>query len=192
MQKKSFQLASWISPAQSSPSSWPWLQLSGWPAFHFLEWRFNKHDCDADCIGDVGYIRMNSPSNNWAYSIRFLKSKATAVRYTFSAYQENTVISMINCESLLLSLDRTQRSYISWLTWMLADFHRPISRCFPLPCQSAQAKSSPSLQFAFVSIAKKESHWCYVCVRKLVKHSCCTSVLQCLLCPATLRSYFRQ
>lgn len=36
VQKKSFQLASCINPAQSSPASWPWLQLSGWPGFHLL------------------------------------------------------------------------------------------------------------------------------------------------------------
>lgn len=36
VQKKSFQLPSCIKPAQSSPASWPWLQLSGCPGFHFL------------------------------------------------------------------------------------------------------------------------------------------------------------
>ena len=36
-QKKSFHNPSWISPAQSSPISCPWPQLSGWPGFHFLQ-----------------------------------------------------------------------------------------------------------------------------------------------------------
>lgn len=65
-QKKSFHSPSWMRPAQSSPLSCPWLQLSGWPGFHFLQShsRVHSHTEFLPTI-ETNSVRTNLTSDNF-------------------------------------------------------------------------------------------------------------------------------